>query len=135
MLRYWITLPHAATLVAHAALLAGEGEVLATAGEPTQLSVGELGERIWSQVGPAGPPRSDLLGIRRGETLTEVLVGDGEELGPEQRQGIAAITGDVPTAGAAWVREHLPDRASREEARAVWLDAMRRPGLVPAGRR
>jgi hypothetical protein len=61
-----------------------------------------------------------------------VLVGDGEELGPEQRQGIAAITGDVPTAGAAWVREHLPDRAVREEARAVWLEAMRRPGLVAA---
>jgi nucleoside-diphosphate-sugar epimerase/sugar phosphate isomerase/epimerase len=132
MLRYWITLPHAAALVAHAALLAGEREVLATAADPAQLSVGELGTRIWSQVGPPGPARSDLLGIRRGETLTEVLVGEGESLAPEGRQGIAAITGDVPTAGAAWISEHLPDRASREDARAVWLEAMRRPGLVAA---
>jgi FlaA1/EpsC-like NDP-sugar epimerase len=135
MLRYWITLPHAATLVAHAALLAAEGEVVATASAPVQLSVGELGERIWAQAGPPGGPQVDLLGIRRGETLTEVLVGEGEELGPERRQGIAAIAGDGETAGAAWIRDHLPDRATREDARAVWLDAMRRPGLVPAGRR
>jgi FlaA1/EpsC-like NDP-sugar epimerase len=132
MLRYWITLAHAATLVAHATLLAAEGEVVATAADPVQLSVGELGERIWAQVGPPGPPQVDLVGIRRGETLTEVLVGEGEELGPERRQGIAAIAGDGSTAGAAWVSEHLPERASREEARAVWLEAMRRPGLVAA---
>ena len=132
MLRYWITRPHAAVLVAHAALVAGEGEVLATAADPAQLSVGELGARIWSQVGPPGPQRTDLLGIRRGETLTEVLVGEGEELGPERRHGIAAITGDVPTGGAAWVSERLPDRAPREDARAVWREAMRRPGLVTA---
>jgi FlaA1/EpsC-like NDP-sugar epimerase len=132
MLRYWITLPHAATLVAHAALLAAEGEVVATAADPVQLSVGELGERIWAQAGPPGRPQVDLLGIRRGETLTEVLVGEGEQLGPERRHGIAAITGDGSTAGAAWVRERLPERASREAARAVWLEAMRRPGLVAA---
>jgi len=132
MLRYWITLPHAATLVAHAAILAREGEVVATASDPVQLGVGELGARIWAQAGPPGGPQVDLLGIRRGETLTEVLVGDGEELGPERRQGIAAITGGGSTAGAAWVSEHLPERASREDARAVWLEAMRRPGLVGA---
>ena len=42
MTRYWITKAHAATLAAHGALLAGEGVRLATASEPTVLTVGEL---------------------------------------------------------------------------------------------
>ncbi|CAA9479040.1 MAG: hypothetical protein AVDCRST_MAG30-674 [uncultured Solirubrobacteraceae bacterium] len=132
MLRYWITLPHAAVLMAHAALLAAEGEVVATAADPAMLNVGELGSRIWARAGREGAPAVDLLGIRRGETLREVLVGEGERLGPERRQGIAAIEGDVSTAGAAWIAEHLGERTPREEARAVWLEAMRRPGLVGA---
>ena len=132
MLRYWITLPHAAVLMAHAALLAAEGEVVATAADPAMLDVGTLGSRIWARAGREGAPAVDLLGIRRGETLREVLVGEGERLGPERRQGIAAIEGDVSTAGAAWIAEHLGERTPREEARAVWLEAMRRPGLVGA---
>ena len=44
MTRYWITKAHAATLAAHGALLAGEGVRLATASEPTVLTVGELAE-------------------------------------------------------------------------------------------
>jgi nucleoside-diphosphate-sugar epimerase/sugar phosphate isomerase/epimerase len=130
MLRYWITLPHAAALVAHAALLATQGEVMATAADPALLNVGELGERIWRLAGRQGPPEVDLLGIRRGETLREVLTGDGEHLGQEARQGIAPIRGELSTAGAAWVCEQLPNRAGRERARAVWLEAMRRPGLL-----
>jgi hypothetical protein len=38
--------------------------------------------------------------------------------------------GEIPTAGPAWVAERLPRRGGREEARAVWLEAMRRPGLL-----
>ncbi len=132
MLRYWITLQHAAVLVAHAALLAGEGEVVATAADPALLDVGVLGERIWGLAGRTGPPEVDLLGIRRGESLAEVLTGDGEQLGEEALPGIAPIRGQLSVAGAAWVCEQLPDRASREQARAVWLEAMRRPGLVAA---
>lgn len=132
MLRYWITLQHAAVLVAHAALLAGEGEVLATAADPALLNVGELGERIWRLAGRTGPPEVDLLGIRRGETLTEVLAGAGERLGAEARSGIAPIHGGVSTGGAAWVSERLADRADREQARSVWLEAMRRPDLAAA---
>jgi hypothetical protein len=33
-------------------------------------------------------------------------------------------------AGAAWVIERLPSGAGREEARAIWLEAMQRPGLL-----
>jgi FlaA1/EpsC-like NDP-sugar epimerase len=134
MTRYWITMAHAATLAAHGALLAGQGVRLATAADPTVLTVGELAGRIWSEAGREGSPDIDLLGIRRGETLSEVLVALGEELGTEPHEGIAAIEGDESVAGAAWVAERLSADATREEARSVWLEAMRRPGLVAAPR-
>jgi nucleoside-diphosphate-sugar epimerase len=132
MTRYWITMAHAATLGAHGALLAGGGVSLATAADPAVLTVGELAERIWREAGREGSPDIDLLGIRRGETLSEVLVAPGEELGTERHEGIAAIEGDESVAGAAWVAERLSADATREEARSVWLEAMRRPGLVAA---
>ena len=136
MVRYWITMAHAATLAAHGALLAGNGALLAGPADPVKLTVGELAERIWRLAGHSGEPDIDLMGIRRGETLSEVLTGPGEELGAEVHQGIAAVEGEIPTAGPAWVAERLPHRGSREEARPVWLEAMRRPGLLaPAGER
>ena len=94
------------------------------------LTVGELAERIWTGAGHEGAPDIDLLGIRRGETLTEVLTAPGEELGEERHQGIAPIHGEIPTTAPAWVAERLPATGGREEARAVWLEAMRRPGLL-----
>ena len=130
MVRYWITMTHAACLVAHAALLAGEGTLLCAPHDPVTLTVGELAERIWRLTGNEGGPELDVVGIRRGETLSEVLTGPGEELGEERHQGIGPIEAEISTAGAAWVVERLPDRASREEARAIWLEAMQRPGLL-----
>ena len=134
MTRYWITKAHAASLAAHGALLAGEGVRLATASDPMVLTVGELAGRIWREAGQEGSPEIDLLGIRRGETLSEVLIAPGEELGAERHQGIAAIEGESSIAGAAWVAERLSADATREQARSVWLEAMRRPGLVAARR-
>jgi nucleoside-diphosphate-sugar epimerase/sugar phosphate isomerase/epimerase len=134
MTRFWITKAHAATLAAHGALLAGDGVRLATASDPTVLTVGELAGRIWSEAGREGSPAIDLLGIRRGETLSEVLIAPGEELGAERHQGIAEIEGEPSIAGAAWVAERLGADATREDARSVWLEAMRRPGLVAAPR-
>ena len=130
MVRYWITLAHSASLVAHSALLAADGARLATPADPVSLTVGELASRIWRGSGRAGEPALDLLGIRRGETLGEVLTGPGESLGDEVHQGVCTIEGDIPTAGPAWVAERLTDGAGREEARAVWMEAMRRPGLL-----
>jgi nucleoside-diphosphate-sugar epimerase len=130
MVRYWITMSHAACLVAQAALLAGECIPLCSPHDPEMLTVGELAERIWRFAGPGGETEIELLGIRRGETLSEVLTGPGEMLGEERHQGICAIEGEIPTAGAAWVIERLPARGSREEARAIWLEAMQRPGLL-----
>ena len=130
MLRYWITLPHAAALVAHAALLASEGDVLATAADPAVLSVGELASRIWAEAGREGVPAVDLMGVRAGETMTEVLIGEGEHLGEERHQGIVPIAGHASTAAAAWAVHRLGDRAAREDARAIWLEAARRPDLV-----
>jgi nucleoside-diphosphate-sugar epimerase/sugar phosphate isomerase/epimerase len=130
MVRYWITMSHAACLVAQAALLAGEGVPLCSPHDPEMLTVGELAERIWRLAGPGGETEIELLGIRRGETLSEVLTGPGETLGEERHQGICAIEGELPTAGAAWVIERLPAHGSREEARAIWLEAMQRPGLL-----
>ncbi|HEY2600612.1 MAG TPA: polysaccharide biosynthesis protein [Thermoleophilaceae bacterium] len=130
MVRYWITMAHAATLAAHGALLAGEGLMLAGPADPAMLTVGELAEKIWTGTGHEGAPDIDLLGIRRGETLTEVITAPGEELGEERYQGIAQIYGEIPTSAPAWVAERLPAAGAREEARAVWLEAMQRPGLL-----
>jgi len=133
MMRFWITGAHAALVLAHGALLAADGEVLSTPHDPAELSVGELAQRIWRSAGAGETADIELLGIRRGETLTEVLTGPGETLGGEARQGIAAITGGAAPAGPAWVAERLEASMSREQARAVWLEAMQRPGLlVPA---
>jgi nucleoside-diphosphate-sugar epimerase len=130
MSRYWITMPHAVVTAAHAALLAARGAHLAAPADPAVLTVGELAERVWSHAGRGEPSEIELIGIRRGETLTEVLTGPGEELGDEPYQGSAVIEGEVPTAGAAWVAERLPAGGPRSEARAIWLEAMKRPGLL-----
>ena len=135
MVRYWITMAHAATLAAHSALLAREGVGLATAADAVTLTVGELAERIWTSAGRSGSPSVDVVGIRPGETMSEVLTGPGEDVGAERFQGIAPIEGEVPTTAPAWVLERLPERGSRDEARAVWLEALSRPGLLaPAAR-
>src|SRR5829696_5379199 len=130
MMRFWITGAHAALVLAHGALLAADGEVLSTPDDPAELSVGELAQRIWRAAGAGETADIELLGIRRGETLTEVLTGPGETLAGESRQGIAAIAGGPPSAGPAWVAERLEGSMGREAARAVWLEAMRRPGLL-----
>ena len=135
MVRYWITMAHAATLAAHGGLLAAEGIHLAAPADPAMLTVGELAERIWRRSGRPGAPEIEVLGIRRGETLTEVITGPGERLAAARHDGVAAIAAEPSTAGAAWVAERLPARSSREEARVVWMEAMQRPGLIaPAGR-
>jgi hypothetical protein len=59
-----------------------------------------------------------------------VLTAPSEQIGEERHQGIAPIQSDIPTAGPAWVIERLPATGSREDARAVWLEAMQRPGLL-----
>jgi FlaA1/EpsC-like NDP-sugar epimerase len=134
MLRYWITMSHAACLAAQGALLAREGVRLAAPSDAVVLTVGELAQRIWREGGGEGEAEIDLLGIRPGETLSEVLIGPGEELGDPRFHGIAPITGDIPSAAPAWVVERLPARGMREDVRAVWLEAMRRPGLLaPTG--
>lgn len=130
MVRYWITMADAVALTAHAALVAREGALLAAPADPAMLTVGELAERIWGQVGREGEPPVDLVGIRRGETMNEVLTGPGEELSGEPHHGISVLRGEIPTTGAAWVAERLPERATRESARQVWLEAMSRPGLL-----
>ena len=134
MMRYWITMSDAACLVAQAALLAADGVPLCGPHDPTVMTVGELAQRVWRLAGPGGETEIELLGIRRGETLTEVLTAPGEELGDERHQGICAIEGEIPTAGVAWVIERLPARGTREDARAIWLEAMRRPGLLAPAR-
>ncbi len=130
MIRYWVTMAHAAVAAAQAPLLADEGIGLATCGDAVTFTVGELASRIWRAAGLEGAPEVDVVGIRPGETLSEVLIAPGEELGQTRLQGIVPILGEIPTAGPAWVVERLPERGAREEARSVWLEVMRRPGLL-----
>jgi nucleoside-diphosphate-sugar epimerase/sugar phosphate isomerase/epimerase len=129
MVRYWITMANAAVLAAHGALIADRHR-LAGPAEPMTMTVGELAEGIWRESGREGGPDLELTGIRRGETLSEVLVGPGEELGEELHQGIAPILGEVPVASAAWVAERLPQGETRAEGRAIWLEVMQRPALL-----
>ncbi len=133
MLRYWITMAHAVTAAAHGALLASKGVLLATPAGAPELTVGELATRIWHGAGHEGEPGVDLLGIRRGETLNEVLVGAGETLGDELYAGVAAIDTEASTAAASWVAERIGAKTSREDAREVWREAMERPGLIVPG--
>jgi nucleoside-diphosphate-sugar epimerase/sugar phosphate isomerase/epimerase len=130
MLRYWITMAHAVTAAAHGALLAAHGARLATPGGAPELTVGEVATRIWRGAGLDGEPNIELLGIRRGETMGEVLVGPGERLGEELYPGLVEIESDVSTAAASWVAERIGAETSREAAREVWREAMERPGLI-----
>ncbi len=135
MLRYWITMAHAAAMAAHGALLAADGVALAGPSDPPQLTVGELARRIWREARREGEPNVELTGIRRGETLSEVIVSPHEEIGREERfPGIAPIVAEVPTAAPAWIAERLPSGGSREESRVLWREAMERPGLLSPGR-
>jgi nucleoside-diphosphate-sugar epimerase len=135
MLRYWITMAHAVTAAAHGALLASHGARLATPAGAPEFTVGELATRIWRGAGLEGEPNVDLLGIRRGETMGEVLVGAGERLGAELYPGLVEIESELATEAAGWVAERIGAETSREAAREVWREAMERPGLiVPASR-
>jgi nucleoside-diphosphate-sugar epimerase/sugar phosphate isomerase/epimerase len=130
MLRYWITMAHAVTAAAHGALLAANGSLLAAPADPPELTVGDLGTCIWSGAGHTGEPDVQLLGIRRGETLHEVLLGPGETLGEEQYPGVRPIEGELPTDAASWVSERIGEDTNREAARAVWREAIQHPGLI-----
>jgi FlaA1/EpsC-like NDP-sugar epimerase len=133
MRRYWITGAHAALVLAHGALVAGDGAVLATPHDPAELSVGDLAHRIWRAAGAGEEADIELLGIRRGETRNEVLTGDGERLGGEARSGLATIDPGPAAAAPDWIADRLDASMDRRTTRAVWLEAMRLPGLlVPA---
>ena len=108
MMRYWITGAHAALVLAHGALLAARGRG-ARRRRTTRPSCRSASWRSASGARPAPASEADieLLGIRRGETMSEVLTGPGEQLGPERHQGIAAIDGGAPSPGPAWVAERL----------------------------
>ena len=123
MVRYWITMAHAVSLAGHAALLAEDGAVLAGPADPAMLTVGDLAARIWTQAGATGEVELKLVGVRRGETMTEVLTGPGEEMADERLQGIREIRGEEALEGAAWATDRVAE-ATRESARATWLEAM-----------
>src|SRR4051794_8924969 len=125
MVRYWITRAHAASLLAHGALMAGAGCTLATAADPVSMTVGEVGERIWSSVhGTSEPAPLHLVGVRAGETMREILIGAGETLGAEAFQGAAEITGAASPDGLADVVGALDALASLQARRAHWLELL-----------
>jgi nucleoside-diphosphate-sugar epimerase/sugar phosphate isomerase/epimerase len=132
MVRYWITMGHAACLAAHGALLGRTQTRLAAPADPVTLTVGELATRIWRHAGRQDEPDVTTIGIRSGETMTEVLTGEGEEIEDELHQGIAPIRGGPGTSAAEWVTERLAAAAGAQEADAIWLEALGRPDLLPA---
>ena len=124
MLRFWITHAHAATMLAHAVLCAGQGATLVTAADPPELSVGELAERIWRLAGPGGDTAIRTIGRRPGETQEEVLTGPGERLGPELFQGTAAIEGSSAAVDAGALADEADAAGDADARRRTWLAAM-----------
>src|SRR5213592_1184402 len=123
MVRYWITRGHAASLVAHAALLVEGGCPLVTAADPVSLTVGELAERTWHGVhGPGEVAPVHIVGVRAGETMREVLVGPAERLEGERLQGAAPIAGAPPADGLADAVAALDALHGLETRRAHWLE-------------
>ena len=120
MLRYWITMAHAAALVGQS-ILPGPG--LLTAADPSMLTVGELASRIWRGAGGGAEPDFHVMGVRPGETMDEVLVGEGERLGGEVWSGVAGIERPVTSEVGALVDE-VEAQAGSEERRAAWLRAL-----------
>jgi FlaA1/EpsC-like NDP-sugar epimerase len=130
MARFWVTGLHAATLMAHGGLLARSDAVLAGADDPVTMTVGELARRIWRQAGHADDPDLDVVGVRPGETMTEVMTGPGEHLGDEVYPGFAPIHSPLTLDEGivSSVGEAAPGRARR----AVWLDALHDSGAFAA---
>ena len=124
MVRFWITMGHAVTLISHAALLAGDGERLATAADPVTLTVGDLARRIWEQAGQGSETQLDVVGIRPGEAMSEELTGPGEELRPARHQGAAPIAGGEAPGHVAELVARVDEARDERERRAVWLAAL-----------
>jgi len=127
MRRYWITPGHAATLVVHGVLEAAAGGRLVTAAGPSELSVGELAARIWTAAGRQGAPAVDVLGVRPGETMSEVLVGDGEALGEERFAGCVRIDGSVAVPLARTLAEEIDGIPDADARIATWTAALAEP--------
>jgi FlaA1/EpsC-like NDP-sugar epimerase len=127
MRRYWITPGHAAALVIHAVLEAAGGGRLVTAADPSELSVGELAARIWTAAGREGAPAVDVMGIRPGETMSEVLVGEGEALGAERFAGCVRIEGGVAVPLAQALAEEIDGLGDAGARVATWTAALAEP--------
>ena len=144
MVRYWITMAHAAGLLRRtAALLAAEGVRARDRAATGELTVGELAERIWRQAGREGEPELDAVGIRPGETISEVLIGEGERLLDERVDGCAVIAPTDERDAIDQLLGRLGEAGGWRARRAVWLDAIRgdpgggaraRPGVGHAAR-
>jgi nucleoside-diphosphate-sugar epimerase/sugar phosphate isomerase/epimerase len=124
MVRYWITMAGAASLLAHALLVAGEGETLVAASDAVTLTVGDIAERIWRLGGAPGEPAIEITGARPGETMSEVLAGPGEDLGADAYPGIAAIRTPDPAPELAEMVASLDGQTAPAERRAAWLAAL-----------
>lgn len=123
MVRYWITMAHAVTLMAQGTLLAAGGVRLAGPADPVTMTVGELATRIWREAGHEDDPQLDLVGVRPGETMSEVITAPGERIGKELHQGSAPIEGPEPPAEVEELVARVAE-ATEEERRAVWLQAL-----------
>jgi len=124
MVRYWITMGHAVVLLAHGTLAASDGDHLATAAGASTFTVGEVAERIWRQAGREGAPDLDVVGVRPGETMSELLAGEGEALGPEGYAGCAAIEAAESVEATDDLLRRLGECGGRRARRTVWLAAL-----------
>src|SRR5207247_3362728 len=124
MVRYWITMAGAASLLAHALLVASQGGTLVAASDAVTLTVGDVAERIWRLAGATGEPQIERIGVRPGETMTEVIAGPGEELAGDSYPGVAVIRTPERSAELAEMVAALDEHPGPAERRAAWLAAL-----------
>lgn len=96
IIRYFMTIPEAASLVLQAASIAKGGELFVLdMGRPVKIL--ELAQRMIQLYAPENGPRVDIVftGLRKGEKLYEELLMDGEGIAKTENEKIAIARPEV----------------------------------------
>ncbi|HEX9290372.1 MAG TPA: polysaccharide biosynthesis protein, partial [Anaeromyxobacteraceae bacterium] len=104
MMRYFMTMPEAASLVIQAGAIGGRGDVFVLdMGEPVRIIDLAMQMIRLSGKEPERDIDVEIVGARPGEKLHEELWGESETVVPTSQQKIMRVSG--PIVDAAWLEE------------------------------
>jgi len=137
IVRYFMTIPEAVSLVLTAGTMARGGEVfLLDMGKPVRIY--DLASDLIKLSGlkPDVDVKIEITGLRPGEKLYEELVQDNEEVGTTEHEKIFMCKGHVPQARNLYsaiesIRAALEDGAGDEELRRLTFDAIQDTQTAP----